>query len=545
MDSPEYFISWGSERYVPLHRFKDLQLPRHDLIRYYGEVLETAQTFTQHFSKQPLKSYDMERSLKKNMGCDPLCLDEETDSTSISWLDIVRHGDFQEQSEGYHCFIQGKVFFHDQQLQNRVDFCRRHALHISNSGPSHQEVRREVEVTQEILSDISNELSHIPKCLYFPLPQAFASGYLTGADTRGLENLEQTMKMRLSYLLSLLDPGIISRTPSRSASGLEDSPDDDRNGQVAVSLDSSPEDSSEDESGESDSEDDESEDDESEDDESEDDESEDDESEDDNTEDEGPDEEGPNDEGPEDEGLEDEGTENDDHEHYSRQQRITNSDNGGNVATDDGTVVSLNLLSSRSPYSMPLIAEDGNGISTGRASMLEETGNAVSVNPMASNGSLSISSPMENKNGVPIDSVSSQNGPQMNLHVPLPESLAHDGLDTLIESEGPPRAVKRRKFNNLLKRQKKPPKSNRISSYEERSIAIAWTKAWIEAHSGEKWSQRALAREYAIKFGGNRSYNTLKTWIDKRENPQPKSHIVVLKIPIPYLREALWNDHSS
>ncbi|KAJ5360140.1 hypothetical protein N7517_009331 [Penicillium concentricum] len=524
MDSPEYFISWGSERYVPLQRFKDLQSHRHDLIRYHGEVLETAQTFTQHFSKQPLQSYDMERSLKKNMGCGPSCVNEDADSTSICWLDIVRHGNFQEQSEGYYCFIQGKVFFHDQQLQNRVDFCRSYALHISNSGPSHEEVEREVEATMEILTDISNELTDVPKY------------------TNGLKNLQRAMEIRLSNLLSLLGRGITSHAPSSSAqssssngsSGSEASSDDDRDKPVAMNLDRS--ESGEDESGDDSTEDDDSEDDDSEDDDSEDDDSEDDDSEDDDSEDEGPGEEGP----------EDNGTENDNPGHFNHQQRSNDSDNGGNVAPDDGTVVSLNPLPSRTSYSMSLIAEDENAISAGHASLLEETGNAVSGNPITSNGSSSISSPTENQNDDPIDTVSSQDEPQVDAHSPIPESLTHDGRNTPIESEGPSsRAVKRRKFNKISKPQKKPPKSNRISSYEERSIAIAWTKAWIEAHSGEKWRQVTLAREYNIKFDGNRSYSTLKTWMDERENPQPKSRIVVLKFPIPYLREALSNDNSS
>lgn len=169
MDSPEYFISWGSERYVPLQRFEDLQPPRHDLIRYYGEVFDTAQTFTQHFSKRPLKSYDIERSLSKNMGRDPSCWNEDANSASISWLDIVRHGDFEQQSDGsYHCSIQGRVLEFDPQSHDRVEFCRSHAVQISNSGPSHEEVKREARTTLRILTDISGELSDFPRCSYLP-----------------------------------------------------------------------------------------------------------------------------------------------------------------------------------------------------------------------------------------------------------------------------------------------------------------------------------------------------------------------------------------
>ncbi|OQE39831.1 hypothetical protein PENCOP_c006G08707 [Penicillium coprophilum] len=517
MDSPEYFISWGSETYVPLQRFKDLQSSRHDLIRYYVEVLERAETFTQHFSNQPLKSYDMERSLRKNMGCDPPCLDNDVNSTSICWLDIVRHGIFQEQSDGcYNCSIQGKVFAHDQQLHHRVEFCRTHVPHISDSETSNEEVEREVESTQEILTDISDELSDVSRCSYFPPPRA--SGYLTRTDTKGLESLERAMKIRLRELESRQSPAMISRTPSSSSSsssGPQMILDDDHDRAVAMGLNNSAEDSSGDDT--------------------EDDDTKEDDMEDDDT----------DDEGPEGEDPKDQVTEGDNLSHYNRQQGSNSFGTGGNMAPDDGTVVSLNPLSLRTPYSVSLIAGNENINSADHVFLPEDTENAVSLNLMTSNGLSSISSPTEDQNEVPVDTVSLQEDPQVDTHVPPPESLTHEGSNTLIQSERPaPRAVKRRKFKNVSKTQKKP-KSSRISSYEERSIAIAWMKDWMEAHSGEKWSQVAIAREYGMKFGGNRSYNTLKTWMDESENPQPKSQIVVLKIPTPYLRETFPNDSSS
>lgn len=168
MDSPEYFISWGSKGHVPLRTFEALRAGRHDLVQNYKEVLETAQTFTQHFSEEPLKTYVMDWSLRTNMGCNPSCLDGVANRTSICWLDIVHRGTFQQQSDGcYHCSIQGKVFVHDEELRDRVDFCRTYAPQISNSSPSYTDVEREAETSARILADISSELSDISKCAYF------------------------------------------------------------------------------------------------------------------------------------------------------------------------------------------------------------------------------------------------------------------------------------------------------------------------------------------------------------------------------------------
>lgn len=519
MDNPEYFISWGSERHVPLRRFEDLQPNRHDLVRYYGEVLETAQTFTQHFSKQPLKSYDMERSLRKNMGCDPSCLDEDENSTSICWLDIVRHGDFQQQNDGcYHCFIQGKVFVHDQELHNRVDFCRSHALQISNSGPSYADVEREAEATKEILTDISKELRDVLKCAYFSSTQeSCASGNLTGTDTKGLGKLQRALKIRDSNLQSLRGPTVISPTTtsppqcltphepdttvsverlrassSAQSSGSETTSDDDHDKPMAMGCSSSSEDSSEDES--------------------------------------------------EDEATEDKGTGDDSSKNDTSQLRNNNSDNGGSAAPDNAMVVSLNPLSSRTLSSRSLMAEE-NIISTGHASLLGDIGDAVSVNTASSRNSSSVSSPTENENRVAMDLVSSQNAPQMDTHLPLPKSPIRQGSNTLIESEeGPsPRAAKRRRYIGASRAQKKVPMPGRKSSPQERSNSVAWLKA----HSDKRWTQGRFELEYCLKFGRKRAFKTLTDWMDKENSQEESSHIVVLKVPIPCLHEASLNDNSS
>ena len=165
MDSSNYFISWGSQRYVPIRRFEDLRSERHDLIRYYEEVLQTSQTFTQHFSKQPLESYDLERSLTIVMGWDPSSWNQDANSPSICCLDIVRHGDFQQQSDGcYHCFIQGKVIEFDQQSHDKIEFCRSHALQLSSPRPSQADTTREKEITLEIYDDVCREQSDDLEC---------------------------------------------------------------------------------------------------------------------------------------------------------------------------------------------------------------------------------------------------------------------------------------------------------------------------------------------------------------------------------------------
>ncbi|KAJ5518836.1 hypothetical protein N7453_001258 [Penicillium expansum] len=516
MNSPEYFISWGSERHVPLRRFETLQSARRDLIRYYREVFETAQTFTQHFSKQPLNSYEMERSLRKNMGCGPSCLDEDASSTSICWLDIVRHGEFQQQSDGcYHCYIQGKVFVHDEQLHNRVDFCRSHALHISNSGPSDADIERESKATLDIFTDISNELSDI-------------SNY-----KKGLVDLQREVGIRHSAVQLLRRPVIISPKPTNSPQYLtplepdtagpigrtrasipaEAGASSDSSGSENGSDDDRDEDSSEDESGDEDAEED----------------------------------------GPEDKGLHDKGTEDGSSKNDTSQQSNNNSDNGGNAPPDDAIVVPPSLLFSRTPSSMSLIAEEENFISTGHASLPGENGNAISVNNAPSNDSSRTSSLTVNENDTPMDHVSLKEGPQVDTHLSPQKGPKRGGRNTLkskgpkrdgrntLKSKGPSRrAAKRRRLSDVSETQEELPETGRKSTSQERSIGVAWMKANL--HRG--WSGKALAEEYFIEFGRTRQYGTLKSWMDK-DKAQAESYIVVLKVPIPFLQEALLNDDSS
>ncbi|CAI7647269.1 unnamed protein product [Penicillium glandicola] len=494
----------------------------------------------------------MERSLRKNMGYDPLCLDEDANSTSICWLDIVRHGDFQQQSDGcYHCSIQGKVFIHDQQLHNRVEFCRSHAPDISNAGPSHADVKREVGTTLEILTDISDELGDLSKY------------------TKSLAKLERALKIRLSKLQCLLKPTRISPIPtspaqyltpnepdaaisverprasstaqsiSSSGSGSssessesETTSDDDGDGSMAMSMDSSSEDSSEDESG------------------------------DENAEDTPQNDESPNDKGLDDKGAEDNIPENNAPEgngpdknvsedkatrdHSSKNvgghQKSNNSDNGGNGAPDDAIVVPLNPLSSTTSYSTSLIVDDENVISAGHASLPGDIEKAASANPMSSKVPSSMSSPTENRNDVSMDPISSPKSPRVHRHLPLPKSPMRDEYITLLGSESPsPRPSKRQKFIDLPELQKESPKPSKKASLQERLIGAAWMKT----HFDEEWNQRRFAEEYRIKFGHKRGYLTLKKWMDDEEKSQAESYIVVLKVPIPFLHEALLNDSSS
>ncbi|KAJ5237672.1 hypothetical protein N7489_007763 [Penicillium chrysogenum] len=503
MDSLEYFISWGSERYVPLQRFEDLQPPRHDLIRYYGEVLDTAQTFTQHFSKRPLKSYDIERSLSKNMGRDPSCWNEDANSASISWLDIVRHGDFEQQSDGsYHCSIQGRVLEFDPQSHDRVEFCRSHAVQISNSGPSHEEVKREARTTLRILTDISGELSDFPRY------------------KRSLENLERALKIRMSELQSILDSMAVSPTstsppaqyltprepdtavgserprassPAQScsssgSSGSETTSDDD----CKRSMDSSSEDSSED-----------------------------DESEDENAE------ESPEDNGAEDEDLdgmvrEEKRTEDGSSKNGSSQQRNNNSDIGGNVAQDDDTV-------GTSP--MPLTGEHKNALSAPHISPPGH-GKARSASAVSLRDFSPSSLPPKTENDVEMNRTS-QKDLALGMHKSPPKRL-RKGCNTRAGNNRQPNAhaCKRRKSTDVSESQK-----NRKSNCQERSVAVAWMKA----HAHEGWNESERARAYESTFGIKRTTTTLKHWMDDPKNSQ-ESRIVELKVPSPRLREILSND---
>ncbi|OQE26175.1 hypothetical protein PENFLA_c007G07808 [Penicillium flavigenum] len=505
MDSPEYFISWGSERYVPLQRFEDLQPPRHDLIRRYGEVLNRAQTFTQHFSKEPLKSYDIERSLSKNMGRDPSCWNEDANSASISWLDIVRHGDFEQQSDGsYHCSIQGRVLEFDPQSHDRVEFCRSHAVQISNSGPSHDEVKREAETTLRILTDISGELSDFPRY------------------KGSLENLERALQIRMSELQSILDRMTVSPMPtsppaqyltprepdtavgserlrasspaqscsSSGSSGPETTSDDD----CKRSMDSSSEDSSED-----------------------------DESGDESTE-------SPEDNGAEDEVLDDmvqeeKGTRDGSSKNGSSQQGNNNSDIGGNVARDDDTV---------GTSSMPLAGEDKNALSTSRISLPGDTGKAGSVSPVLLKVLSPSSLPPKSENDVKISHVSSRKDLALGMQKSPPKRLRKECNTRVGNDSQPPHthACKRRKSTNVSE-----PQKNRKSNCQERLVAVAWMKA----HAHEGWNESERARAYESNFGIKRTTTTLKHWMDDPKNSQ-ESRIVELKVPSPRLREILSND---
>ncbi|KAJ5958873.1 uncharacterized protein N7479_006023 [Penicillium vulpinum] len=568
MDSPEYFISWGSEKYIPIRRFEDLQPDRHDLLRSYEEAIETGQTFTQYFSNQPLESYEMDRSLRKNMGCDPSPLDENANTISVCWLDIVRQGDLQQQGDGcYHCSIQGKVFVFDQQLHDRVEFCRSHALQISHSGPSYEDVEREVETTMGIWTDISKQITDSLKFM------------------KGLKKLQLAVKIRLNELQSLPGHTIISPTPTSPAHYLTLYEPD-----TAVPVErlrqASPaqSESSGDSSSNSDSS-----------------ESENASDNDEALENEGPENKGSaeetlagealEDKGSEDKVAEDEalagkapagkasagkapvgrapddktpeekapgdkisadkgaadkrpegkGTGDNSSKQDTRQQRNHNSNNGRNLAPDDDMVIPLKPLSSRTSTSTPLIPEDENGISTDHASLPQDTGKAVSVNPAPSKGSSSISSSKEKQNSVPMDSASSQQNPPVDTHLSVLQSPIRNKHNILIESEGPSfRAVKRRKLAmNIPKVQKEPP-IGRKSKFQERVIAAAWMRANL--HEG--WTHEIFETEYFLKFGYSRAYQTLKKWMNG-ENSQAESHVVVLKVPAPCSHEAVSSDNSS
>ncbi|OQD97667.1 hypothetical protein PENSOL_c011G00103 [Penicillium solitum] len=495
MDCPKYFISWGSERKALLGRFEPLRSYRHDLVRSYREVLNTAQTFTQHFSKQPLKSYDMERSLSKNMGCDPSAWNKDANSTSICWLDIVRHGDFQQQPDGcYYCFIQGRVLEFNHELHDRVEFCRSHALQISNSGPSRADVEREAEITLEILTDISDELKDLSRY------------------TRSLAKLKQTVKIRHSELQSLLDPIIIGSSGAESASD-----DDSEEGSDSSSGDSSEDDEIDDEN-------------------------------------EGrvPEDKAAEDKVPEDEDLgnmvsEENGTRDDSCKNVCSQQSNSNSGNGGNATPAGDRVVLLNPLPLRTSSSTSLPGEVENVILTSHISLPVGTEKAVSVNPTRHLSPIYL--PTESEN-IPTDHMSPKNGPELDMRLSSPKGPPRDGHKTPFESENPPsRASKRRRFilpyYRQKRAQKRVQKPDRASTHEERLIAVAWMKA----NSNKNWNQVTLARNYRIdfgdRFGHTRSYATLKRWMDDEKNSQLDSHVVVLKVPTMSLHGALSNGNST
>ncbi|CAI7672900.1 unnamed protein product [Penicillium palitans] len=425
MDSPKYFISWGSERKALIGRFEPLRSYRHDLVRSYREVLKTAQTFTQHFSKQPLKSYDMERSLSKNMGCDPSAWNKDANSTSICWLDIVRHGDFQQQPDGcYYCFIQGRILEFNHELHDRVEFCRSHAIQISNSGPSRADVEREAEITLEILTDISDELKDLSRY------------------TRSLAKLKQAVKIRHSELQSLLDPIIIGSSGAESASD-----DDSEEGSDSSSGDSSGDDEIDDEN-------------------------------------EGrvPEDKAAEDKVPEDEDLGDmvsgeNGTRDDNCKDVCSHQSNSNSGNGGNATPAGDRVVPLNPLPLRTSSSTSLPGEGENVISTSHISLPCDTERAVSVNPIPSRDLSTVYLPTESET-IPTDHMSPNNGPEPDMHLSFPKSPPPDGHKTPFESENPrPRTSKRQRFILPYYRQKRIQKPGRASTHEERLIAAAWMKA--------------------------------------------------------------------
>lgn len=517
MDSPKYFISWGSERKALIGRFEPLRSYRHDLVRSYREVLKTAQTFTQHFSKQPLKSYDMERSLSKNMGCDPSAWNKDANSTSICWLDIVRHGDFQQQPDGcYYCFIQGRVLEFNHELHDRVEFCRSHAIQISNSGPSRADVEREAEITLEILTDISDELKDLSRCPYLPLTNKLdASMNLTETDTRSLAKLKQAVKIRHSELQSLLDPIIIG------SSGAESTSDDDS------------EEGSDSSSGDS---------------------SEDDEIDDENQgrvpEDKAAEDKAAEDKVPEDEDLGDmvsgeNGTRDDNCNDVCSHQSNSNSGNGGNATPAGDRVVPLNPSPLRTSSSTSLPGEGENVISTSHISLPCDTERAVSVNPIPSRDLSTVYLPTESET-IPTDHISPKNETELDMHLSLPKSPPPDGHKTPFESENPrPRASKRQRFILPYYRPKRIQKPGRTSTHQERLIAAAWMKA----NSNKNWRQVTFERNYRIdfgdRFGHTRSYATLKRWMDDEENSQVDSHVVVLKVPTMRPHDALSNGNST
>lgn len=500
MESPKYFISWGSERGALLGRFEPLRSYRHDLVRSYREALKTAQTFTQYFSEQPLKSYDLERSLSKNMGCDPSAWNQDANTISICWLDIVRHGDFQKQPDGcYYCFIQGRALKFNHELRDRVEFCRSHAPQISNSGPSRADVEREAEITLEVLTDISDELKDFLRCQYLPLINNLdASMNLTETDTKSLAKLKRAVKIRHNELQSLLDPIIIGSSGAES-----DSDDDNEEGSDSSSGDSSEDDEMDDEN-----------------------------------KDRVPEDKVPEDKVPEDKVSGENGTRDDSYKNVCSQQSNSNSGNGGNATPAGDRVVPLNPLPLGTSSSTSLLGEGENVISTSHIPLPGDTEKAISVNSAPSRDLSTINLPTESET-IPTDHMSPKNGPELDMH-------PRHRRKTPFESENPPpRASKRQRFILPYYRPKRVRKPDRSSTHEERMIAVAWMKA----NSNKNWNQVTLARNYSIEFGDRfghtRSYATLKRWMDNEENSQVDSNVVVLKVPHMRLHGALPNGIST
>ncbi|KAL2696200.1 hypothetical protein AAEP93_002614 [Penicillium crustosum] len=541
MESPKYFISWGSERGALLGRFEPLRSYRHDLVRSYREALKTAQTFTQYFSEQPLKSYDLERSLSKNMGCDPSAWNQDANTISICWLDIVRHGDFQKQPDGcYYCFIQGRALKFNHELRDRVEFCRSHAPQISNSGPSRADVEREAEITLEVLTDISDELKDFLRY------------------TKSLAKLKRAVKIRHNELQSLLDPIIIGSSGAES-----DSDDDNEEGSDSSSGDSSEDDEMDDENKDRVPEDKVPEDKVPEDKVPEDKVPEDKVPEDKVPEDKVPEDKVPEDKVPEDKVPEDKvpedkvpedkvpedkvpedkvsgenGTRDDSYKNVCSQQSNSNSGNGGNATPAGDRVVPLNPLPLGTSSSTSLLGEGENVISTSHIPLPGDTEKAISVNSAPSRDLSTINLPTESET-IPTDHMSPKNGPELDMH-------PRHRRKTPFESENPPpRASKRQRFILPYYRPKRVRKPDRSSTHEERMIAVAWMKA----NSNKNWNQVTLARNYSIEFGDRfghtRSYATLKRWMDNEENSQVDSNVVVLKVPHMRLHGALPNGIST
>ncbi|KAJ5196795.1 hypothetical protein N7449_007274 [Penicillium cf. viridicatum] len=197
-------IKWGTYREgvrSQLPKFESLPQDGLMLMQSYQAVLDNAETFTQYFSDEPLESYTVETRLRETLGIRPPSSSDSGSSrsendSSISWVNIFRHGSFEKQSDGsYYCYDQGNLVHIDESLHKSILLNRCFLPANSYLWPSPTDAERESKITLAIEADVLEELDKKIKYV------------------EKLKRLQLALKKRRVKLQGIRGPAKRSRTP--------------------------------------------------------------------------------------------------------------------------------------------------------------------------------------------------------------------------------------------------------------------------------------------------------------------------------------------
>ncbi|KAJ5249442.1 hypothetical protein N7524_011758 [Penicillium chrysogenum] len=154
-------------------------------------------------SQQYLERHGLEACLVHMMGCHPILLHDGANNSRIRWLDIIRNGVSNRQSDGScHYSIEGRSYELDQHMVKKLDDAR----------PFVADVNRFLEYSITLLSStlalVGQERERAETCISSLPPQCRAAGKLTKTGKQGPFVPPLQLIQRLNQVFRTVDMGI-------------------------------------------------------------------------------------------------------------------------------------------------------------------------------------------------------------------------------------------------------------------------------------------------------------------------------------------------